>query len=88
MKTRYLNYHAWNTSFLGSPIDDFGVSEAIDGISVWMCKLTLDTHNFMKIRENPEIVLSGLWILLHATDLQATDEYKNLRLKMKLEIDI
>ena len=26
---------------------------------------TLDSHNSMKIRENPENVLPGLWILLH-----------------------
>ena len=59
------------------------------------------TLNFgpAKLHEKPENVHPGLWILLHPNvihvliffslpDLQATDKYKNLCLKMKLGKDI
>ena len=59
----------------------------------------LNQHCSLKIRENPENVHPGLWILLHHKtchvliffsfwDLQKTDKYKNLQLKMKLTKDI
>ena len=46
-------------------IDEFGVSDATDEISVRGCKLDFGPVNSMKIRENPENALPGLWILLH-----------------------
>ena len=45
--------------------ETYGVSDDIDKISVRGASCTLDQHNSMKIRENAENVLSGLWILLH-----------------------
>ena len=44
-------------------MDNFRVSDPIDEISVWRCKL--DSHNSIKICENAENILPGLWILLY-----------------------
>ena len=56
---------------------------------------TLDPHNSMKICENPENVLPGLWILLYLSamrrpsfsfpDLQAAYKYNYLHPELKLE---
>ena len=42
---------------LSHVIDNFGVSDAIDEFPCWDASWTLDPHNSVKIRENPENVL-------------------------------
>ena len=50
-------------------IDNFGISDAIPKVFVRGASWTLDLHNSMKVCENPESVLTGLWILLHPNRL-------------------
>ena len=44
-------------------IDDFEVSDAIDEIFVRDANQTLELHNFMKIRENPDDVQIAIQIV-------------------------
>ena len=42
-----------------------GLATPLMKFPLWGASWTLDPHNYMKIRKNPESVLIGLWILSH-----------------------
>ena len=85
---------AGDQSMLHQIIGDFGVSDAIDEISVWGCKLDFGpawlNENPWKSRKCPlwfgDSFASWCHVLIFFSfpGLQAIDDYKNLRLKMKL----
>ena len=65
--------------------DDFGVSDTTDEISLW--GLTpLDPQNSMKIRENPENIRPGLWIILHPNTMRYFSHSQTFRKLINIKI--